>query len=98
MILCVFDTSKKKEYLELLVKQGNAHGSLKEIFSKRIFITGHTGFKGSWLTSILLHFGSKVTGFSMKDEKNVLMKNSLIIKKLIIFMRHTRHQSSKKNK
>ena len=59
---------------------------LRKFFLKRIFITGHTGFKGSWLTSILLHFGSKVTGFSMKDEKNVLMKNSLIIKKLIIFM------------
>ncbi len=43
---------------------------LKKFFQKkRIFITGHTGFKGSWLTSILLNFGSKVTGFSIKDEK-----------------------------
>ena len=43
---------------------------LRKFFQKkRIFVTGHTGFKGSWLTSILINFGSKVTGFSIKDEK-----------------------------
>ena len=37
--------------------------------NKRIFITGHTGFKGQWLTAILLKFNSKVTGFSLNDQK-----------------------------
>ena len=37
--------------------------------NKRIFITGHTGFKGSWLTSCLLNFGAKVMGFSQIDER-----------------------------
>ena len=32
---------------------------------KRVFITGHTGFKGSWLCQILLHAGAVVTGYSL---------------------------------
>ena len=33
---------------------------------KRIFITGHTGFKGSWLSRILLLMGAEITGYSLK--------------------------------
>lgn len=32
---------------------------------KRVFITGHTGFKGSWLTAILKNHGAIVTGYSL---------------------------------
>ncbi|HVY69202.1 MAG TPA: CDP-glucose 4,6-dehydratase [Verrucomicrobiae bacterium] len=32
---------------------------------KRAFVTGHTGFKGSWLTEWLLRLGADVTGFSL---------------------------------
>lgn len=32
---------------------------------KRVFVTGHTGFKGSWLTSWLLSLGAEVAGFSI---------------------------------
>ncbi|MBE6690156.1 MAG: CDP-glucose 4,6-dehydratase [Ruminococcaceae bacterium] len=31
---------------------------------KRVFVTGHTGFKGSWLCHILKRAGAQVTGFS----------------------------------
>jgi CDP-glucose 4,6-dehydratase len=31
---------------------------------KKVVITGHTGFKGSWLTIWLLHLGAKVVGIS----------------------------------
>jgi len=35
---------------------------------KRILITGHTGFKGAWLTQILLEFGADVIGYSLESE------------------------------
>lgn len=31
---------------------------------KRVFITGHTGFKGTWLTAWLLRLGAQVAGYS----------------------------------
>lgn len=33
---------------------------------KRVFITGHTGFKGSWLTKILSDAGAMCFGYSLK--------------------------------
>lgn len=37
-----------------------------EIFrNKRILVTGHTGFKGSWLTHWLLDLGAEVSGLSL---------------------------------
>lgn len=33
---------------------------------KKVLLTGHTGFKGSWLTRILVNFGAEVTGYSLK--------------------------------
>lgn len=32
---------------------------------KKVFITGHTGFKGSWLCEVLLSAGAEVTGYSL---------------------------------
>ena len=29
---------------------------------KKIFVTGHTGFKGSWLCEWLLRLGAEITG------------------------------------
>lgn len=33
---------------------------------KKIFVTGHTGFKGSWLCKILVNAGAIVTGYSLE--------------------------------
>ena len=39
--------------------------NLKKIFkNKKIIITGHTGFKGSWLALTLKYFGARVLGIS----------------------------------
>jgi CDP-glucose 4,6-dehydratase len=32
---------------------------------KRVFITGHTGFKGSWLCKLLLALGAEATGYAL---------------------------------
>lgn len=32
---------------------------------KRVFVTGHTGFKGAWLALWLHHLGAEVTGYSL---------------------------------
>ena len=32
---------------------------------KKVFVTGHTGFKGSWLCKMLSNAGAKVTGYSL---------------------------------
>ncbi|MEI6490427.1 MAG: CDP-glucose 4,6-dehydratase [bacterium] len=36
--------------------------------NKKVIVTGHTGFKGSWLTQILLNMGAKVVGVSLPPE------------------------------
>ncbi len=52
--------------------------------NKRIFITGHTGFKGSWLSYILLLSGAKVFGYSLKSPTNPNLYTILNINKNII--------------
>ena len=36
---------------------------------RRVLVTGHTGFKGSWLTALLLELGADVCGLSLEPEK-----------------------------
>ncbi len=39
---------------------------MKEFYKgKKVLITGHTGFKGAWLSQILLNWGAKVVGVSL---------------------------------
>ena len=33
---------------------------------KKVFVTGHTGFKGSWLCKMLVELGAEVTGYSLE--------------------------------
>lgn len=37
---------------------------------KKVLITGHTGFKGSWLCQILIGAGAEVTGYSLEPPTN----------------------------
>ncbi len=32
---------------------------------RRVLVTGHTGFKGTWLCEILLRLGAVVTGYAL---------------------------------
>ena len=39
--------------------------SLQEFYKgRKVFVTGHTGFKGSWLCHLLCYLGAEVTGYS----------------------------------
>ena len=37
---------------------------------KRILITGHTGFKGSWMCKVLVKAGAEVTGYALEPPTN----------------------------
>lgn len=42
---------------------------------KRIFITGHTGFKGAWLCTLLAMAGAEVTGFALPPDDGECLYN-----------------------
>ncbi len=44
--------------------------------NKKVFITGHTGFKGSWLSVLLNVFRAKIYGYSLKPKKNFLFEKA----------------------
>jgi CDP-glucose 4,6-dehydratase len=51
---------------------------LKETYSgKRVFVTGHTGFKGSWLIQILSLMGAKVKGYALAPVTNLNLFDEL---------------------
>ncbi len=52
-------------------------------FKKRVLITGHTGFKGAWLTEWLLALGAKVTGFSLPPPTTPSLFEQLELEKRI---------------
>ena len=40
---------------------------------KKVLITGHTGFKGSWMSVLLVNLGAEVIGYSLYDkDENIL--------------------------
>ena len=47
---------------------------------KKIFVTGHTGFKGSWLCEWLLQLGAEITGYSLPPETKPALFNQLGLK------------------
>jgi len=58
--------------------------NLRSFFqNKRILITGHTGFKGSWLTQILLNWGAKVSGIALEPNTKPSLFQSLELEKKI---------------
>ena len=45
--------------------------------NKTVWVSGHTGFKGTWLTEWLLSLGAKVHGFSLPPPTNPSMFDQL---------------------
>lgn len=46
--------------------------------NKKVFITGHSGFKGSWLTLWLKNLGAKINGYSLKPKKKVFFTKQIL--------------------
>ena len=51
--------------------------------NKKVFVTGHTGFKGSWLCIILNLLGAKITGYALKPKSNPNLFNLAKVGNLI---------------
>lgn len=52
-------------------KPGNMFEYLESIYKgKRVFLTGHTGFKGSWMLKVLTMLGADVTGYALEPEND----------------------------
>jgi len=51
--------------------------------NKRVFLTGHTGFKGAWFCILLNLLGAKVKGYALKPEQKLNLFDLARINKLI---------------
>lgn len=65
---------------------------LKKTYSgKRVFVTGHTGFKGSWLIKILNMLGADIKGYALipntSDDLYYLIESDAICKSVIADLR-----------
>jgi CDP-glucose 4,6-dehydratase len=49
---------------------------------KKVFITGHTGFKGTWLCHILLQAGSDITGYALEPPIPSLFRHTTVEKRI----------------
>lgn len=47
---------------------------------KKVFVTGHTGFKGSWLCEVLLSAGAEVTGYSLNPPTDPSLFDTISLK------------------
>jgi CDP-glucose 4,6-dehydratase len=50
---------------------------------KKVFLTGHTGFKGTWLSAWLSHLGAQIKGYALEaDKDDALFKTCSISKEI----------------
>lgn len=51
----------------------DAHIKNREFYKgKRVLVTGHTGFKGAWLTQVLHYLGAETMGYALAPEEGCL--------------------------
>lgn len=56
---------------------------LKVFYNKKIFLTGHTGFKGMWMSFLLNSLNAKICGYSLKkNNNNLIFKKSKLRKSI----------------
>ncbi|MBK1882473.1 CDP-glucose 4,6-dehydratase [Luteolibacter pohnpeiensis] len=51
---------------------------------KRVFVTGHTGFKGSWLCEWLLSLGAEVVGYALDPQPHEILFDQLKLSERLV--------------
>lgn len=54
---------------------------------RKVFITGHTGFKGSWMCALLAMAGAEVTGYALKPPTDPSLFDMLHLSEKILHQR-----------
>ncbi|MEJ7769714.1 MAG: GDP-mannose 4,6-dehydratase, partial [Chitinophagaceae bacterium] len=76
--------------MESLVRHNHLYSCFR---GKKVFVTGHTGFKGAWLTALLHGFGASVAGYALEPEYSnglfSLLKSTTLIDSMIGDIRDT---------
>jgi len=67
------------------IQRSPVEGMVKKDFwdGKKVLITGHTGFKGSWLSRWLVSLGADLYGFALEPETEPALFNQLQLEKRI---------------
>jgi len=73
----------KKGSMETLEMNNNFNYLKKFWKNKKVFLTGHTGFKGGWFSILLNLLGAKVIGYSLKPEEKKNFFDLVDLKKII---------------
>jgi CDP-glucose 4,6-dehydratase len=64
--------------VETVVSADSSHHAFGAAYrGRRVLVTGHTGFKGSWLCEWLLALGAEVSGFSLAPETSPALFDEL---------------------
>ncbi len=61
---------------------------------KKVFLTGHTGFKGTWLSAWLCSLGSTVKGYALAPQENSIFLESSLVKEMDSFIGDVRDLQS----
>ena len=59
------------------------NAGLESLPGKRVFVTGHSGFKGSWLVMLLHRLGAHVTGYSLAPPTTPSLFEAARIRELV---------------
>jgi CDP-glucose 4,6-dehydratase len=56
--------------------------ALQSYSGRPVFLTGHTGFKGAWLSSWLHRLGATVTGYALRPEERSLFRAAQLAERM----------------